>query len=602
MKFSVSLLILSGAFLLLAAGCSEDQAPPLVDPEPQVKIFSPAPGVLRPNDVEDSTMIYVGAFDLDEEGTVARPDTIRFWYADPRGRHVMLWKSADPISLQDVPEDQRDEIVLPEGWWLYGVKWYTGPNPRPPDINHTPINSNTVVNLYATADDGTSTTRSDFVPVRIFNQGDNLMPPFARFTVFPTGGIANETVFQFDPSATADSIYADSLVQVRWDFDGDISTWEVGDWDSTSTAPAVYANEIQEWTFTRAARLVITMEARNDYVEGTDIYQLEILVSPKGGRPHPPNPNDFVEIPTGLYTIGTDTVNYPGGQDGTEATPYEKPAHLVDIRQRFRVSKYEVTNQLYLDFLRAAIDSVAVIGEGGGSHMEPPKIEFRSGNIYYRDQIPPADTTDWIYLELNQNLTRIFYDIQSDDFRVTSGYENHPVTGMTWRGAVGYCIFYGLRLPTEAEWEVAARGNHADWLYPFGPNITPAQGRKRINYQESLDWYEQFSLRTTPIGYYNSQVYQYPSAPPDSTIDSPSPYGMYDMSGNVAEWVGDWLDFYPSGTQVDPQGPINGIHRVIRGGSWLSSLALVRVTYRVGAYEDDRFGSVGFRPAYSILN
>lgn len=126
--------------------------------------------------------------------------------------------------------------------------------------------------------------------------------------------------------------------------------------------------------------------------------------------------------------------------------------------------------------------------------------------------------------------------------------DNLPVESVSWYDAVAFCKKLGGRLPTEAEWEFAARGGNKSKGYKYS-------GSNDLN---EAAWYRNNSGETThPVG-----------------TKIPNEIGIYGMSGNVWEWCNDWYDFYPSGPATDPKGPLKGTHRVIRGGSW-SSVARV---------------------------
>jgi formylglycine-generating enzyme required for sulfatase activity len=125
------------------------------------------------------------------------------------------------------------------------------------------------------------------------------------------------------------------------------------------------------------------------------------------------------------------------------------------------------------------------------------------------------------------------------------------------------------RLPTEAEWEFACRAG-STMIYSFGNN------------EDELGdyaWYEQNSGRQ----------------PHPVAQKKPNAWGLYDMHGNVSEWCQDWHDDYPSGTVTDPKGPSFGQHRVMRGGSWLSSASILQNAFRSGDYPVVRSNDIGFR-------
>ena len=143
-----------------------------------------------------------------------------------------------------------------------------------------------------------------------------------------------------------------------------------------------------------------------------------------------------------------------------------------------------------------------------------------------------------------------------DARRSGPAYPNHPVMGISWQDAADYAEWSGMRLPTEAEWEYVARGGVAGLSYPTADTLSPADA----NYAASLGG---------PV-----EVGSYP----------PNGFGVFDMSGNVFEWVADWYDgdYYVHSSTEDPSGPEAGKHRVIRGGSWHSGPFCLRTYYRNG--------------------
>jgi formylglycine-generating enzyme required for sulfatase activity len=163
---------------------------------------------------------------------------------------------------------------------------------------------------------------------------------------------------------------------------------------------------------------------------------------------------------------------------------------------------------------------------------------------------------------------------------------NHPAIGITWEQANEFCVWLSrverarFRLPTEAEWEVAARGAEGR-LYPWGndPSTTLLNwGNPQDKAASQADGH----LYTAPVGSYK---------------DAASPFGCYDMAGNVWEWCLDWYDAgaYGKGTSTDPRGPRGGREKVVRGGSWYHSAALARSANRHKLDPRSRQPSVGFR-------
>jgi formylglycine-generating enzyme required for sulfatase activity/tRNA A-37 threonylcarbamoyl transferase component Bud32 len=157
---------------------------------------------------------------------------------------------------------------------------------------------------------------------------------------------------------------------------------------------------------------------------------------------------------------------------------------------------------------------------------------------------------------------------------IESGYAKHPVVGVTWYGAVAYAQWVGMRLPSEAEWEIAAKGGDEDAVYPNGSQID----RSQANF---------FSSDTTP-------VMSYPA----------NPFGLYDMAGNIYEWCQDWYayNYYDTSAQEPhkPHGPLQGVYRVIRGGCWKSLQEDLRCAHRHRNNPGTVNSTYGFRCARSL--
>lgn len=154
-----------------------------------------------------------------------------------------------------------------------------------------------------------------------------------------------------------------------------------------------------------------------------------------------------------------------------------------------------------------------------------------------------------------------------------------PALYVTWQEASDFCHAQGKRLPTEAEWEKAARGTRGN-LFPWGQQPPTPELAK----------FGQYHVHEIPI-----------VASVESGHEGQSPYGLHHMSGNAAEWVADWfgIDYYATMPNRDPHGPKTGRYKVVRGGSWKSAPELLRTATRSGALPAQRASTIGFRCAGS---
>jgi formylglycine-generating enzyme required for sulfatase activity len=162
------------------------------------------------------------------------------------------------------------------------------------------------------------------------------------------------------------------------------------------------------------------------------------------------------------------------------------------------------------------------------------------------------------------------------NYYASSEYGNYPVIWVTWNDAVDYCSFRGKRLPTEAEWEKAARGVQGN-LYPWG-NEEPTN-QANFNYA---------AQDVAPVGAFAGDI---------------SSFGVYDLAGNVREWVSDWYqwDYYATASQSNPTGPGVGVTKVLRGGSWNDIAIYIRATSRKNFLPESFDSNLGFRCASSTF-
>lgn len=230
-------------------------------------------------------------------------------------------------------------------------------------------------------------------------------------------------------------------------------------------------------------------------------------------------------IPAGEFLMGTSISNRDGGRD-------EYPERRIFL-DAFYMDSLEVTNSRYLEFVKAA------------GHRIPEH---------------PRDKT----LTLWQGAT------------VPVAFKDHPVVNVAWADAEAYCTWAGRRLPTEAEWERAARGTTGR-RFAWG-NMEPT--RTLANYLNQ--WRNGGGLE--PVG---------------SHPQGASPEGIQDLQGNVWEWVADWYDpsYYEKGATHNPKGPDAGTRKVIRGSGWESEAPLLRSAHRLSSDPKNRNHSLGFRCA-----
>lgn len=263
-----------------------------------------------------------------------------------------------------------------------------------------------------------------------------------------------------------------------------------------------------------AASLIVDTTVKHYTPERKEVHNIQPLLT------------DMVVISGGVF--------YRGSKDGNRD---EMPRHIVNLSS-FAIDIHPVTNEQFVRFLEV------MGGEKDGNHqdiirMKESRIKRSGGKL-----------------------------------SIESGYGKHPVVGVTWYGALAYANWVGKRLPTEAEWEIAALGGLENVLYPTGDDIE----KNQANF---------FSSDTTPVMSYAGNE-----------------YGLYDMAGNVYEWCHDWYgyNYYEVSVQEpeDPQGPLQGVYRVLRGGCWKSLKEDLRCSRRHRNNPGTVNGTYGFRCAAGV--
>ena len=249
--------------------------------------------------------------------------------------------------------------------------------------------------------------------------------------------------------------------------------------------------------------------------------------------------------------------------------PHGQESHLTMIDYDYQIMVTDVTVAQYTDYLNAALASGDItVGDFTIERGELVWSEEGVGGYYPGDPFDEAHheeevkAGDHLFLPFVEGI-RLTRD--GDNFIAMPGYANHPMTMITWFGADAYCKYYDGRLPYELEWEKAARGTEIigeDGLpFPWGYEIHG----NNANFYSSFDLFEKMFGKlgnTTPVGFYNGQTYTVDGHVYE-TKDSASPYGLYDMAGNVWQWMGD--------DHTDQH------YRYMRGGSFYSYEVDLRV-------------------------
>jgi len=199
-----------------------------------------------------------------------------------------------------------------------------------------------------------------------------------------------------------------------------------------------------------------------------------------------------------------------------------------------------------------------------------------------RDEVSLAEFLKFLdqqHRPVSDELQRLIWHLISVHFIPDQALAPWPALYVTWEEAADFCHTLHKRLPTEAEWEKAARGTNGN-LFPWGQSLPTDENAV----------FGQYHVHQIPL-----------VASVDGWDEGRSPYGLHHMAGNVAEWVHDWFgfDYYSIGPTRNPQGSPIGRYKSVRGGSWRSRPVMLRTATRGGAFPDQRAATIGFRCARS---
>ena len=352
----------------------------------------------------------------------------------------------------------------------------------------------------------------------------------------------------------------------------------------------------------------------DQWLNGYDSSDFAVMASQWLTEGLPDPPDDMVYIPDGEFEMG----DHHGDTDPCSSD--ELPVHSV-LLDSFFVGKYEITNQQYCDYLNSAY---------------PAQLKVVGGIIYASD-----DPCDYPYCDTYSYDADSQIDFSDPDFSVRSkdgrDMSDDPMVEVSWYGAVAYCNWrsgqedyeacynlstwecdfskHGYRLPTEAEWEYAARGGLSGKRFPWAdPNISHSQANyyaRPGSYTYDVSptsgyhplWDSVYPY-TSPVGFFDGTMkykvdYNWYGATSYQTTSGANGYGLYDMIDNVFERCNDLYDkdYYDVSPYNNPTGPAStsGSSRVLRGGCWNYDAFASRVAFRLAGNPGHRYRNGGFR-------
>jgi formylglycine-generating enzyme required for sulfatase activity len=363
-------------------------------------------------------------------------------------------------------------------------------------------------------------------------------------------------------------------------------TWAVGDPDGPAPQSTVYFGEARNALALVAADLTTASYSLTDTLALTRFYFWRVVaIDDHGATAISPiwsfgTHMERLQIPAGPFALGDCGTFYAA--DPTRFCAPTQPAETA----AYNMDKYEVSNQLFSQFLNELLEEKYV-------HVMSGAVASLVGDTIFAQVYPLGDE--------HSGIEFIPYGVNTGLFLPRSGRENHPVIEVSWFGAERFARHFGRRLPTEREWEKAARGTSSElgWArylvgaqpesvgigfpFPWGAGTDP----HNCNFLASGDPFEaRVGVGTTPVGFYDGRSHS-----GYATRSNQSPYGVYDLAGNVSEWCDDWFGPYTGGG--------TGNLKTIRGGGWRSRLSSCQTFWREGVQPDSTDNLVGFRTVAS---
>ena len=274
-------------------------------------------------------------------------------------------------------------------------------------------------------------------------------------------------------------------------------------------------------------------------------------ISPKDGM-------EMVYVQEGEFFMGAKVAE-------TRVTDWERPYHLVRL-DSYWIDKTEASNAMFAAFVEES-GYVTDAEKAGWGYVWTEDGRKEMEGAYWMNPRGPGSSID--------------------------GIEDHPVMLVSWNDAAAYCEWAGRRLPTEAEWEKAARGIDGRF-YPWGNEWDSSLANA-----DDEEVFDETTVKCSPAGCDGFDI----TAPVDTYVNGASPYGVLSMAGNLLEWNADYyMDFYYKEAPSDnPRGPAEGDRHVLRGGSWFNDEWSLRTTRRYGQEPDYRSDKLGFRCAASDM-